>query len=161
MTSGSGFVDLSVEGTVAMLEHEVTDRRAWTRDTVSARDWTVPLSPRAVAEIDALAETLSRQPMPTLVLSPEQFALPECRAAMARTKAILKDGIGVALVDRLPIDRLTAAHATAAHWVLGQCVGLPVAQKWDGTMIYDVTDTGKRAAYGLRGSWTNLELSFH
>src|SRR5262245_14664249 len=154
MTSGSGFVDLAVDGTVPRLGHEVTDRSAWTRDTVSARDWTVPLSPRADAESDALAGTLSRQPLPTLVLSPEQFALPECRAAMARTKAILKDGIGVALVDRRPIDRLTAEQATAAHWVLGQMVGVPVAQKWDGTMIYDVTDTGRRAAYGVRGSWT-------
>ena len=77
---------------------------------------------------------------------------------MAETKAILDEGIGVALVDRLPMDRLTAEQATAAHWVLGQMVGMPVAQKWDGTMIYDVTDTGRRAAYGVRGSWTNLEL---
>ena len=155
------FLDLHRDAPVAMLEREVADRRAWTRDTVSARDWTVPLSATAAAEIEALADALTRQPLPVLLLAPDQFALPECRAAMARTKAILDDGPGVALVDRLPIDRLTAAQATAAHWVLGQCVGTPVAQKWDGTMIYDVTDTGRRAAYGLRGSWTNLELSFH
>ena len=160
-TTRSRYVDLSPDQPVAMLDREVTDRRAWTRDTVTARDWTVPLSAAAVAEIEVFADALIRQPLPVLVLTPDQFALPECRAAMARTKAILDDGIGVALVDRLPIDRLTAAQATAAHWVLGRCVGMPVAQKWDGTMIYDVTDTGRRAAYGLRGSWTNLELSFH
>jgi alpha-ketoglutarate-dependent taurine dioxygenase len=28
-------------------------------------------------------------------------------------------------------------------------------------MIYDVTDTGQRIGYGVRGSWTNVELSFH
>ena len=166
MSTTGAFIDLSRDdlsrgAPVAILDRAVTDRRAWTRDTVSARDWTVPLSAAAVAEIEALADVLARQPLPVLLLTPEAFALPGCRRAMAETKAILDAGIGVALVDRLPMDRLTAEQATAAHWVLGQMVGMPVAQKWDGTMIYDVTDTGRRAAYGVRGSWTNLELSFH
>jgi alpha-ketoglutarate-dependent taurine dioxygenase len=76
-------------------------------------------------------------------------------------RAILRDGIGVTLVDRLPLDRLTKEQAIAAHWVLGQLIATPVAQKWDGTMIYDVTDTGREYGYGVRGSWTNVELSFH
>jgi alpha-ketoglutarate-dependent taurine dioxygenase len=80
---------------------------------------------------------------------------------MARVKAILQDGIGVALVDRLPLDQLTREQAIAAHWVLGQLIATPVAQKWDGTMIYDVTDTGRQQGYGVRGSWTSVELSFH
>jgi alpha-ketoglutarate-dependent taurine dioxygenase len=36
-----------------------------------------------------------------------------------------------------------------------------VAQKWDGTMLYDVRDTGQRYSYGVRGSYTNVELVFH
>ena len=162
MSTTEAYIDLHrAAPAAAMLDREITDRRAWTRDTVGATDWTVPLSAAAVAEIQALADTLAERPLPVLMLSPEQFALPACRAAMARTKAILDDGIGVALVDRLPMDRLTPEQAIAAHWVLGQLVATPVAQKWDGTMIYDVTDTGRRATYGVRGSWTNLELSFH
>ena len=31
-------------------------------------------------------------------------------------------------------------------------MGQNVAQKWDGTMVYDVTDTGKKFGYGVRGS---------
>ena len=161
MSTTEAYLDLHRAAPAPMLDREITDRRAWTRDTVTAKDWTVPLSSAAVAEIQALADTLAERPLPVVMLSPEDFALPACRAAMAETKAILADGIGVALVDRLPMDRLTAEQAIAAHWVLGQLVATPVAQKWDGTMIYDVTDTGRRAAYGLRGSWTNLELSFH
>ena len=34
-------------------------------------------------------------------------------------------------------------------------------KNWDGTMIYDVTDTGKKYGYGVRGSATNVELVFH
>lgn len=161
MSVTEAYLDLHRDAPVAMLDHEITDRRAWTRDTVQPADWTVPLPSAAIAEVLALAEAVAREPLPVLMLSPDQFALPACREAMARVKAILRDGIGVALVDRLPLDRLTKEQAIAAHWVLGQLVATPVAQKWDGTMIYDVTDTGREYGYGVRGSWTNVELSFH
>jgi alpha-ketoglutarate-dependent taurine dioxygenase len=161
MSTTEGYLDLHRSAPAATLDHEITDRRAWTRDTVGAADWTVPLSSAAVAEVLELAGITTRQPLPVLALSPDQFALPGCREAMARVKTILRDGIGVALVDRLPLDRLTTEQAIAAHWVLGQLIATPVAQKWDGTMIYDVTDTGRQYGYGVRGSWTNVELSFH
>jgi alpha-ketoglutarate-dependent taurine dioxygenase len=161
MSRTEAYLDLHRDAPVARLEHVITDRRAWTRDTVEPADWTVPLSGAAIAEAVALGEAVARQPLPVLVLSPDQFTLPACRDAMARVKAILQDGIGVALIDRLPLDRLTREQAIAAHWVLGQLIATPVAQKWDGTMIYDVTDTGRQPGYGVRGSWTNVELAFH
>jgi hypothetical protein len=108
MSTTGAFIDLSRGAPVAMLDQAVSDRRAWTRDTMSARDWTVPLSAAAVAEIEALAETLARQPLPVLVLTPEAFALPECRAAMARTKAMdgeTADALA-ALGDVMRDDRL-------------------------------------------------------
>ncbi len=161
MSATREYLDLHRDAPGAMLDREITDQRAWTRDSVTAADWTVPLPAAAVGEVLALAETVARQPLPVLMLSPDQFPLPACREAMAQAKAILRDGIGVALVDRLPLDHLTKEQAIAAHWVLGQFVATPVAQKWDGTMIYDVTDTGRGYGYGVRGSWTNVELSFH
>jgi len=161
MSKTTAYLDLSRGDAVAMLDHEITDRRAWTRDTVQASDWTLPLPAAALDEILAMSEALARQPLPVLLLSPDQFALPACRETMARVKAVLRDGIGVALIDRLPLDRLTVEQATAAHWVLGQLIAPTVAQKWDGTMIYDVTDTGRQYGYGVRASWTNVELSFH
>jgi alpha-ketoglutarate-dependent taurine dioxygenase len=161
MSTTEAYLDLHRAAPVAMLDHEITDRRAWTRDTVSATDWTVSLSDAALAEVFALAETVARQPLPVLMLSPDQFDLRACRDVMARVKSILRDGIGVALVDRLPLDRLTTEQAVASYWVLGQLIATPVAQKWDGTMVYDVTDTGRAYGYGVRGSWTNVELSFH
>lgn len=157
----AAYLDLHRQASVAMLDHQVTDRRAWTRDSVVAQDWTIALPDAAIAEVMALADTVACQPLPVLMLSPEQFSLRACREVMARVRGVLEDGIGVALVDRLPLDRLTTEQAIAAYWVLGQLIATPVAQKWDGTMIYDVTDTGRRYGYGVRGSWTNVELSFH
>jgi alpha-ketoglutarate-dependent taurine dioxygenase len=143
------------------LDRVVTDSRAWTRDTVTARDWTVPLGGAALAEILELAESLTRDPLPTLLLTPDQFRFDASRAVMARVKSLLSEGIGVALVDRLPLDELSVDQGVAAYWVLSQCLGTLVAQKWDGTMIYDVRDTGRAYGYGVRGSWTNVELTFH
>ena len=51
--------------------------------------------------------------------------------------------------------------AKAVFWTIGRILARPVAQKWDGTVLYDVTDTGRTFGYGVRGSWTNVELVFH
>jgi alpha-ketoglutarate-dependent taurine dioxygenase len=56
---------------------------------------------------------------------------------------------------------LSQDDASAVAWVLGHLLATPVATKWDGTMLFDVTDTGRSFGYGVRGSWTNVELSFH
>ena len=143
------------------LDHAITDRRAWTRDSVTARDWTVTLDAPALEEIGELAAQLARDPLPVLLLDAEQFRLDACRAAMARVKSILSDGIGVAVVDRLPLDQLGCEHSIAAYWVLTGLLGPLVAQKWNGTMIYDVRDSGQAYGYGVRGSVTSVELTFH
>ena len=118
-TTEAAYLDLHRHAPVATLDHEITDRRAWTRETVNGTDWTVTLGDAVVTEILELAATLDHQPLPVLMLSPDQFALAACREAMARVRAILRDGIGVALVDRLPMDDLTREQAIAAYWVLG------------------------------------------
>ena len=57
----------------------------------------------------------------------------------------------------------TAAEATALYWLLSSIVSRPVAQKLDGTMIYDVLDTGEEAlpGSGVRPDKTNIEIRFH
>jgi alpha-ketoglutarate-dependent taurine dioxygenase len=144
-----------------MLDRMVSGPRAWRRDTVAPRDWTVTLPPAALDEIDLVAEAIRREPLPLLALSPDQFELPVSAAVMARVRQILAEGVGVALVDGLPLDRLGHEVGTAVYWLLSQLVARPVAEKWDGTMIYDVRDTGQAYGYGVRGSWTNIELVFH
>ena len=80
---------------------------------------------------------------------------------MGKVKHMLDDGIGFAVLDRLPLDSLSVDEAKSVYWVLGQLLSSPVATKWDGTMLYDVTDTGAAHEYGVRGADTNVELVFH
>src|SRR5436190_21639237 len=135
--------------------------RAWTRDTLSPSDWIVPLPAEAVDEIEAVVQGLRREPLPTILLSPDQFSLPQCRDVMAAVGRQLRDGIGLAVLDRVPVERFSAEENRAVGWILGSLLGRLVAQKWDGAMLYDVRDTGKSLTYGVRRSVTNLDLQFH
>ena len=144
-----------------MLDAEVRDARAWRRDALTPRDWLIPLSPRCLDELDAVTQQLRRDPLPPLVLTPEQFALDACAEVMRRVRDMLRTGVGLAVLDRVPVERYSVEENRALAWVLGSLLGRLVAQKWDGTMVYDVRDTGRQLEYGVRRSVTNLDLVFH
>ena len=144
-----------------MLDADVRDARAWRRDDLSPADWLVALSPRSLDELDAVARQVRRDPLPPLVLAPEQFALETCAEVMRRVRDKLRTGVGLAVLDRVPVERYSLEENRALAWVLGSLLGRLVAQKWDGTMVYDVHDTGKTLEYGVRRSVTNLDLVFH
>ena len=64
--------------------HDRFDQRiAWTRETLRREDWLHPLPAAVRAELDAVAESLRRDPLPVLLLSPDDFALAETCAVGA------------------------------------------------------------------------------
>ena len=135
---------------------------AWLGRDVDPRSCVIRLDDGALDEVRALAERIRAAPLPVFLRSPEDHPLDAVRAVYARAKAALDHGIGVAVIDRLPLDEIGGdATARAVFWTIGRILARPVAQKWDGTMLYDVTDTGRAFGYGVRGSWTNVELVFH
>jgi alpha-ketoglutarate-dependent taurine dioxygenase len=143
-----------------MLATDVQDRRAWRRETLSPADWLVTMPPRAIDELDAAIHQLRRDPLPTLLLSPDEFSLSECTEVMGRVRAKL-NGIGLVVLGPLPVERYELEENRIACWLLTQLLGRPVAQAWNGAVLYDVRDTGKTLEYGVRRSVTNLDLTFH
>jgi alpha-ketoglutarate-dependent taurine dioxygenase len=143
-----------------MLTQDVRDRRAWRRETLSPADWEVTLPSRCVAELDTALRQVRRDPLPTLLLSPDQFALSACAEAMDRVRARLA-GVGLAVVGPLPVERYALEENRVVCWLLTQLLGRPVAQAWNGAVLYDVRDTGRALEYGVRRSVTNLDLTFH
>ena len=136
-------------------------RLRWLAADITDADWIVPLTPAAEQEIARLAGFLQQNPLPILQRRLDDFDLPACRQLMARMKQILDDGVGFAVLDRMPMDEYPVDTMLQVYWLLGQCIGRPVAQKWNGQMIYEVADTGAAYAYGTRGSYTSVELNFH
>ena len=75
-------------------------------------------------------------------------------------RTALEAGRGFAIVEG-PTERLATADAQLLYWIVGQGLGRPFAQNVQGTMFYDVRDTGQDVAQGARFSVTNYESSFH
>ncbi|MFI5002848.1 MAG: TauD/TfdA family dioxygenase [Reyranellales bacterium] len=147
----------------AIIDRTIAGRAAWTRADIREGDYRVVLSDAARTELLDAAKSLRRQPVPLLALRPDSFALPACRAAMAEVRNILTEGIRFALLSGLPIEELSLEESKALYWMLSAMLARPVAQKLDGTMVYDVHDTGQQAlpGSGVRPDKTNIDLQFH
>jgi hypothetical protein len=89
----------------------------------------------------------------------------EQRAALARelepARAALERGRGFVIVEGPYPARCSDAAALARYWMVGLGLGQPVEQNVQGTVLYDVRDTGQSVAQGARFSVTNAESSFH
>jgi alpha-ketoglutarate-dependent taurine dioxygenase len=134
---------------------------AWTRGQVSAADWLVAVPEACGAEFDQIAHAARRHAGALADLDPSRLELPACAEVMARLRAKLVAGPGLAVLDRVPVEQYRREEAQAIGWVLANLVGRVVAQKLDGTRLYDVRDTGQKAGHGVRRSITNLEQEFH
>jgi len=150
-----------VVGEPEIFDEVLEGRIAWTGETLSPEDGLLRIPDACLDELDRLICELRANPLPLVALRPQDFDLPQCRALMDEAKHVLEDGVGFVLIDRLPLDRWSREEATAAYWILASMVARPVAQKWDGAMIYDVRDTGKKPGHGVRPDITNVEQNFH
>jgi Taurine catabolism dioxygenase TauD, TfdA family len=141
----------------------ITGPSAWRRRDFHPEDYRIELPSVCLDEIRRVADELRDYPLPTIVLGPDDFAMPECRDAMSRVRRILDRGVRFAIVDRMPVGEIGVPAATAIYWLLSSMIARPVAQKLDGTLIYDVLDTGRQAlpGSGVRPDKTNIEIRFH
>ncbi len=143
-----------------MLDQPITAPVAWRGSDLAEDAGRLQLSAEAADEVSAVAELLAANPLPLEALRPDDFDMPACRALMAAARRELRDGLGFAIIDRLPLESL-GDQVREVYWLLASMVSRPVAQKWDGTMIYDVTDIGLPPGNGIRPDKTNAEQNFH
>jgi len=139
---------------------EIAGPQTWKRDGLKPKDWLMPLPDAAVAELDALVEGLRREPRPVESLGPEDFALTTCADLMTSARRKL-DEIGLAVIDRVPVERYSVPENQAIGWLLACMLGPVVSQTWGGRRLYDVKDTGQKLGYGVRRSVTDLGQPFH
>jgi alpha-ketoglutarate-dependent taurine dioxygenase len=135
--------------------------RRWRRNDLAPEDWLIALPESCWRELDEVARRVRAEQPSITSLRADGFELTGCRQIMATVRRQLADGIGFAVLDRVPVERYGVAENQAIAWLLAQLLGQVVAQKWDGTQLYDVRDSGKALAHGVRRSVTNLEQQFH
>jgi alpha-ketoglutarate-dependent taurine dioxygenase len=146
-----------------MIDQQIDGPSAWRRADIRTEDYRVALEGPCLDEIRRVVDDIRAHPLPTILRTPADFDMTNCHAAMAEVRRILKEGVRFAVVDRLPVEELSKHEAETIYWLLSSMVARPVAQKLDGTMIYDVHDTGKQAlpGSGVRPDKTNIEIRFH
>src|SRR5205085_6881772 len=84
-----------------------------------------------------------------------------CGEDLAPVHAALETGRGFAIITARPPERYSPRDLQAAYWLIGQLLGRPMEQNVEGTLLYDVRDTGTDVRYGARFSVTSAETSFH
>ena len=146
---------------VQVAPEDVELKKSWTRESVSAERWMIPLPADCVAELDEVAAAVRATPRPVDTLDPADFSLRACTAVMTSVRAKLETDTGLAVVDRFPVERYSHAENLAIGWLLAAMLGQVVAQKTNGTRLYDVKDSGQALGYGVRRSVTNLGQPFH
>lgn len=136
---------------------------AWAAETLLANDGLLPVADAVRSELLDAAHTLRNNPLPIEALRAEDLDMPACRQLMHEVKAMLDTGKGFAIIDGLPWSEIGEDEVKALHWVMMSMLGQTVAQKWNGTMVYDVHDTGRKEALGagVRGSKTNGRQGYH
>lgn len=154
-------IDRAFEATPERLPADLGQAGAWLGAEVDPASCLVRLDDDDVAEVHAMVRAMAQAPLPTVLRRVAHFSLARIRARLEAVRRLLDHAQGVAVVDALPMDEFDGDATRAVFWVLGQLVGRPVAQKWDGSMLYDVHDSGQRYGYGVRGSYTSVELVFH
>lgn len=156
-------LDVTCEACSAPLLEKLDGPGTWTAHDVRESSWRFELPQPAIDEIRTLADRLRRNPVPTMLLDPTDYELPVCRPIMADVKRTVFDGVRFAVVDRLPLDEIGDDIGVQIYWLLCNLVCRPVAQKLDGTMLYDVKDYGRppTPGSGVRPAQTNLEQAFH
>jgi hypothetical protein len=145
-----------------MLTHTVTGPRAWRATTIDEREsWYYPLSDRCLTALDETILRLWREQRTTTELRVSETPCSGCADELRPVLAALEAGRGFAVIQGLSCERYSAAELEVAYWLIGQLLGRPVAQNVQGTLLYDVRDTGQDVRYGARFSVTNAETGFH
>jgi len=149
------------ESSPNLLDRDLAGGLVWAGRDLPPSAGLLPIGPEAAEELESTAALLADNPLPILALDPKDFALDACRALMQEARRMLLEGPGFAILDRLPVERLGREVTTQLYWLLARLLARPVAQKWDGTMVYDVRDMGKPPGNGVRPDITNAEQNFH
>jgi alpha-ketoglutarate-dependent taurine dioxygenase len=137
------------------------DPRAWRADTLDPpAAWYHPLSEVTLAVLDRVGGGATPGD-PATALRPNA----DLRAAAAEdvraVRSALEDGRGFVTVTAGARGRYAPPALAAVYWLFGSCLGRPVEQNVQGTLLYDVTDTGQDVRPGARFSVTSSESSFH
>lgn len=138
------------------------DRRAWRAATIDdSQAWYFPLPESCRATLAQAVTEWHRHPRPVTEVVLADALRADAARDLEPALRELESGRGFTILDGVPMDQYSAAEASLMYWLVGQMLGIPFEQNIQGTLLYDVRDTGQDVSYGARFSVTNAESTFH
>jgi alpha-ketoglutarate-dependent taurine dioxygenase len=145
-----------------MRTHAAADPRAWTAATVDEpRSWYYPMPEACLVAWETIRRDRKQTPSLLTSIRLAQPLRAECVKALGPVCEALEQGRGFAIVEAPPGERFAGDDLPLLYWIVGQGLGRPFEQNVQGTLLYDVRDTGQDLTKGARFSVTNYESSFH
>ena len=136
---------------------------AWTGPEITkSTDWIYRLSDAETRDVERLVAAVRSSGKTREEIVAGEVPLGALADAVRAWRRELAGGRGFVLVRGLPMDRLSAADAILAYWVLGLELGAPVPQNFQGETLTDVRDTGADPTLpSTRLYKTRAEQDFH
>ena len=146
-----------------ILTQPITGPSAWKAADAAKRsdDWLRPLSPQAIAALDAALAGLEARGLRFPHFSKEDFPLDALAPEMARWAEELENGLGFLVVRGIPVERYSEAQIDAICYGIGLHLGRPVRQNPRGDLLGRVQAVGDAADKNTRVYETNLYLPYH
>jgi alpha-ketoglutarate-dependent taurine dioxygenase len=155
-------LEIATMNSPRILDRVCDDPRAWRADTVDARAaWYYPLPARCLDALDATIRDFRQHPRPVTEIALAGTPCAGCGDELRPVRDALEEGRGFAVIEAPFLDRYSLQEMQVLYWLVGQFLGRPRAQNVQGTLLYDVRDTGQDVRYGARFSVTNAESTFH
>ena len=147
-----------------ILQYPIAGPSVWKGEQMAARsDWIYHLNGAELTEIDAAVQTVRREGTELFQIGPDDFPLPTLGSRMRQLRNEVGAGRGFAVLRGLPISNYSLDDARFLFWGLISHVGKAEGQDRKGSLMHQVTDTGKTVenSDSTRGYETNNELMFH
>src|SRR5262245_43668397 len=98
----------------------------WRADTVAApASWYYGLPDAAWSALDDALAPLRRQSCSVTELTATDAFRAVCAPALRPALEALETGCGFAIIEGVPVERLSLPEAQAVYWLVGQVLGIP------------------------------------
>jgi len=148
--------------TAIALEPLVTPATWRGPDLLERDDWTHPLTPAEVDDIERALDHARGTGLAMQALTREDFPLPTLGPAIAAWMRALQRGRGFQNVKGIPVERRDEEEIAWIYWGIGLHMGTAVSQNAAGDLLGHVRDTGADPQdTSVRLYKTRVDLGFH
>jgi len=143
-------------------DSQIVHPSVWKTADIPSKDTiAVDLDTADLAELERTMQTIDRS-KPATGVQARDVHMPRVAERLARVRHELRDGRGIVLVRRLPVERYSYAEAELAYWLLGLQLGVAVSQSKRGDRIGHVRNEGASAEGAhARAYRSNAAQAYH